>query len=131
LATATHVFPLQHPAQLLGPQGVTQTPFWQVLVPVHAAQTAPLVPHSELDCPATPTQVLPLQQPVAQLAGPHAAAWHVPLWHVVVPVQAAQFAPLTPHWLLVSLPTATQTVPLQQPAQLAELQLAADVQAPL
>jgi hypothetical protein len=131
LTTATQVLPLQHPAQLLGPQGVTQTPFWQVLVPVQAAQTAPLVPHWELDWPATPTQVLPLQQPVAQLVGPHAAAWQVPLWHVVVPVQAAQFAPLMPHWLLLSLATATQTVPLQQPAQLPGPQLAVVVQVPL
>jgi hypothetical protein len=88
-----------------------------VLAPVQAAQAAPLTPHSLLFWLAKATQVLPLQHPPPQLLGPQGAA-QTPLWQVCDPVQAVQTAPRVPHSVLVSLPTAMQVLPLQQPVQL-------------
>jgi hypothetical protein len=63
------------------------------------------------------TQVLPLQHPL-QVAGPQPAAVQTPFRQVVAPVQAAHAAPPAPHCELLSLPTGTQVLPLQQPVQL-------------
>jgi hypothetical protein len=52
--------------------GVWQEPAWQTLPPVHAAQTAPPLPHWEVVSLPICTQVAPLQQPV-QLAALHTA----------------------------------------------------------
>ena len=127
---ATQVLPLQQPPQFDGPQGVMHTPLWHAVVPVQATQTAPLVPHTALLWLATLTQVLPLQQPVAQLAALQLEAWQLPLWQVVVPVHAAHAMPAAPHWAFDSLPTATQVLPLQQPAQLPGPHVAVLVQTP-
>lgn len=79
----------------------------------HAAQLMPDAPHAVVDCAAALTQVLPEQQPVAQLAAvqvqvplaqtcPGAHAAPVPQRHapvvqaLVAPVQAAHAAPPVP-----------------------------------
>ena len=72
------VVPEQQPVQLVESH-VLQTPF--VHVPEHGAQAAPPVPHIELFCWFTGTQVPLLQHP-AQLLH---VAWHVPPWHVSFP----------------------------------------------
>jgi hypothetical protein len=62
------------------------------------------------------TQVLPEQQPVGQLSGPHACGWQRPLWQTR-PGWFAQFwhaSPPAPH-ALFWLPIA-QTLPTQHPA---------------
>jgi hypothetical protein len=121
------VLPLQQPAQLVGPQGVMQTPLWQTCPAVHAAQTAPLLPHMPLVCPPVPKQVLPLQHPAMQLFGPQAEGWQLPFWQRFAPVQAAQATPPEPHCALLSLASGTQVLPTQQPAQLAGPQVGVQV----
>jgi hypothetical protein len=90
------------------------------LVPLHAAQAWPPVPHWPLLWLAIWTQLVPLQQPV-QLAALQLGATHTPFWQVSPPGHGAQAAPVVPQLPAVWLPTATQVVPLQQPVQLAAL----------
>ena len=74
--------------------------------------------------------MLPEQQP-AQLPGPQTAAWHVPPWQTLpVPAQLLHWMPARPH-AVSWLPVAQMSAPMQQPAQLAGLQLGAGVQMPL
>jgi hypothetical protein len=64
-----HVVALQ-----TGPQ--TQEPFWHCVPLGHVTQTPPPAPQAALEVP--PSQVLPSQQPLGQLAG---VQTHVPLRH--------------------------------------------------
>jgi hypothetical protein len=83
-AGGMQVVPEQQPWQLPGPHPLTHEPPWQLCVePVHAVQAAPPVPQ-ELVCWATGTQVVPWQQPAAQLFESQtggAGSWQVPDWH--------------------------------------------------
>jgi hypothetical protein len=91
-----------------------------VLLPLHAAQAFPPVPHCPLPSLAICTHVVPLQQPV-QLAALQLGATQPPFWQLSPPGHAAQAVPLMPQLPAVSFPSATQVVPLQQPVQLAAL----------
>ena len=123
LPTAQMSAPMQQPAQLAGLQPAcgVQTPAVHVSFIPQGWHAAPPLPHSA-GVVAT-THALPTQQP-GQFAALHVGgAWHVPAFgwpggmHVFpVAPQFVHCAPLVPH-ATVSAPL-TQTLPLQQPAQL-------------
>lgn len=142
MASQTHA-PLRQrcPVRQSPPVPQTQAPEVQRSArALHAAHICPAEPHAVADCAAVATQVLPEQQPVAQLAAVHvhtplvqtcpaAHAGPVPQRHAppvqafVAPVQAAHAAPPVPHAAGVCAAPCTHTPALQHPVgQLAALQ---------
>jgi hypothetical protein len=128
------VVPLQQPwAQLVPshppPSADWHTPLLQLSPVVHPAQVAPLVPHCDVDWFPQSTQVVPLQQPLAQLEALHPPPdWQVPFWHVVPPPHETHAAPAVPvpQEELVWVVGVRQVLPLQQPLeQVVALQLPA------
>jgi len=111
--------PLQHP---VGQEVESHTQVPVLLLhssPVpHAPHAAPVVPHDPLDSDAHASHVPvgpPLQQPCGHEVASH---WHWPVvvLHSLPDGQAPHAAPPAPHELLFSLESASQLVPLQQPA---------------
>ena len=102
--------------QLLGPQRLTQEPFWHCVPVGQLTQTAPPVPQAVFVLPDW--QVLFWQQPLGQLV---ALQTQEPLTQVVPVGQATQATPFEPHaWFVLP---ARQVVPSQQPlGQLVGLQ---------
>jgi hypothetical protein len=89
----------------------TQTPFTHSCPDAHATQAAPAAPHSAPVFPAS--QVVPLQQPVAQLAGAQYGMQACPL-HWSWKSQATHAAPPVPHELS-AVPSWQFSVASQQP----------------
>jgi hypothetical protein len=95
----------------LGPQPLTQAPLWQVAVPaVQAWQPWPPVPQARSVWWVRVTQVLPSQQPWAQVAAVQ------PPPSVVSQTRLLLQKSPPGHW-------ATQAVPLQQPLQVWAVQV--------
>jgi hypothetical protein len=79
-------------------------------------------PLPQLADPQLPPEPPPAPPPVP-IVGPH-----TPALHTSAPVQAVQTSPMRPHWAEVG--GSMQLVPLQQPAQVLELQVVLIWQAP-
>jgi hypothetical protein len=125
LPSGTQVVPAQQPLQFPPlhepPSPEVQAPVTQTWLAPQETHAAPEVPHSPVPWLAYRTQLVPLQQPAAQLPAlqpPSLAVAHTPPLHVVAPVQVWHVAPFLPHWRLV-VPLwqwpALSTQPVQLP----------------
>jgi hypothetical protein len=126
-AGCRHVVPTQQPpAQFAAVQlgTVTHWPFvhvWPLPQPMHAL---PLLPHCVLPCCAACRHVVPLQQPLAQLADEQLpGVRHCPFVHAWLELHCMHPLPPLPHWVLFCCAGLTHVPLLQQPAgQLAAVQ---------